>query len=40
MRLSAAEKVKACQKEGDSVKIVATECVDWMTLFGPFLDHA
>lgn len=40
MRLLAAEKVKACQKEGGSVKIVATECVYRMTPFGPFLDPA
>jgi hypothetical protein len=40
LQLLAAEKVKACQKEGHSVKIFATECVYRSTFFGGFLDPA
>ncbi|KAF3040077.1 hypothetical protein E8E12_005267 [Didymella heteroderae] len=40
LQLLAAEKARACQKEGGSVKIVATECVYRSTIFGAFLDPA
>ena len=40
LQLLAAEKVKAWQKEGDSVKIVATEYVYRSTLFGAILVAA